>query len=141
LDVRVAQTAPSFRRLEVRREQEVVELDLVAEPFAALAPPREVEAGLWADSPHEILVNKLNALLGRSAIRDLFDVRALVASGLDLDAALRDAAKRDGGFSPPTLAWILDALPVRKLAADAGFDPDALAAWRDVLRQRLLEVD
>ena len=39
LTVRVAQSAPGFRRLDVRSEHEVVEVDLVAEPIAAICEP------------------------------------------------------------------------------------------------------
>jgi hypothetical protein len=101
--------------------------------FARLAEP-----GLYVDSVHEIFVNKLNALLGRAAIRDLFDVQQLLAAGGDLDAALRDASRKDGGFSGPTLAWVLESLPVTRLARDAGFEPEPLEAFRLTLRERLL---
>jgi hypothetical protein len=138
LTVTVAQSAPGFRRLHVRSTDEAVEIDLVAEPVPAIAEPLEVAPGLYADSPYEILVNKLTALLGRAAIRDLADVQALLDLGLDLDEALRDAPRKDGGFSPPTLAWVLASLPVAKLARDAGFDPEALEATRQRLRERLL---
>lgn len=137
-DVSSAVVSPAFRRFDVRLGDEVLEVEIVADPVAAIASPNEVEEGIVADSPYEILVNKLNALLGRAAIRDLVDVEVLVGAGLDLEAALRDAARKDGGFSPPTLAWVLEKLPVRKLARDAGFDPEALEAWRDTLRERLL---
>lgn len=76
-------------------------------------------------------MNKLTALLSRWAVRDLVDVRALVASGEDLDRALRDAPAKDGGFSPQTLAWVLDTLPTNEL------DP-TLRSLRDELAVRLL---
>ncbi len=140
-DVSSAVVSPAFRRFDVRLGDDVLEVELVADPVAAVTPPGEVEDGIVADSPYEILVNKLNALLGRAAIRDLVDVQVLVNSGLDLNAALKDAGKKDGGFSPPTLAWVLEKLPVRKLALDAGFDPDSLDTWRDTLRDLLLSAD
>jgi len=138
MSVRVAQSAPGFRRLDVRLGDETVEVDLVADPVPALSPPVEAEPGLYVDSVHEIFVNKLNALLGRAAIRDLFDVQQLLAAGGDLDAALRDASRKDGGFSGPTLAWVLESLPVTRLARDAGFEPEPLEAFRLTLRERLL---
>jgi hypothetical protein len=138
LAVRVAQSAPAFRRLDVRVGDEAVEVDLVADPVPAIEPPVAVAGGLLVDSTHEILVNKLNALLGRSAIRDLFDVQRLLEAGADLEAGLRDAARKDAGFSPPMLAWVLESLPVVKLARDAGFEPEPLEAFRIMLRERLL---
>ena len=84
------------------------------------------------------MVNKLNALLGRTALRDLIDVGALWDSGGDLDRALGDAAQKDGGFSPPTLAWLLDQFPVDPLARSHNLDPVPLVELRDRLVKRLL---
>jgi hypothetical protein len=53
------QTFPDFRRFLLRRGTDAVVIDLVRDP------------------PEEILANKLCALLSRSEIRDLIDVRAL----------------------------------------------------------------
>jgi hypothetical protein len=64
-------------------------VDLVAEPVPRVDAPLELRPGLWVDSPYEILVNKLGALLSHSEVRDLEDVRALVAFGVDLDRAVR----------------------------------------------------
>jgi len=105
-------------------------------------PPVERVVGqrpILVDTPHEILVNKLCALYSRWAIRDLVDGRALVLAGEDLDRALRDAPRKDSGFSPVTLAWVLRQLDVRTVARQAGFDPEALEPFRDELVARLLE--
>ena len=93
--------------------------------------------------PHEILVNKLNALLSRSELRDLEDVRALLAAGGDLEKALADASKKDGGFSPLTLSWVLTELRPASLAQVAGVDPEKaqeLETFRDLLVERILEL-
>jgi hypothetical protein len=58
------------------------------------------------DTAYEILVNELCALLGRSELRNLVEVRALLDQGFDLARALADAPKKDSGFSPVTLAWV-----------------------------------
>jgi hypothetical protein len=71
---------------------------------------------ILVDAPHEILVAKLSALLGRSELRDLEDVRALLAAGGDLTGAIADAPRKDAGFSPPMLAWVLEQFPVEALA-------------------------
>ncbi len=68
------------------------------------------------DPPHEILVAKLCALLSRSELRDLEDVRALLDSGGDLVRALADAPRKDAGFSPVTLAWVLEQLPIAAMS-------------------------
>jgi hypothetical protein len=89
------------------------------------------------DSMHEILVSKLTALLSRAELRDLVDVRALLEAGLDLAAALRDAPKKDGGFSALTLAWVLHTFNVGGLARAIGWD-EAQIAGLDAFRQQLI---
>jgi hypothetical protein len=64
-------------------------------------------AAILGDSKHEILASKLATLLERSEARDLVDLKALLDAGGDLQAGLRDAPKKDAGFSPLTLAWVL----------------------------------
>lgn len=131
LTVDVLQTAPSFRRLRVSDGAEVFPIDLVADPVVVVEPPVEVAPGVFVDTPREILANKLTALLSRWAVRDLVDVRALMETGLDLDQGFLDAARKDGGFSPPTLAWVLSTQP------DAGLD-EGLRRFRDELIDRLV---
>jgi hypothetical protein len=133
----------AFQALRVTDGTEVVIVDLVAEPSLSLEPATEVSVGaatIRVDSPHEILVSKLCALLGRAELRDLIDVRELLASGGDLVRALGDAPRRDGGFSPLTLAWVLRGLPVAALAGAAGVDPTSatgLERFRDELVSRI----
>jgi hypothetical protein len=64
-----------------------------------------------------LLVNKLCALLSRSELRDLVDVEALVVHGLSLENAIASAPRKDGGFSPLTIAWVLQNFDVPSLAA------------------------
>jgi hypothetical protein len=132
-DLRVErlQSGVTFCRLQVSDSHEVLPIDLPADPVPTVVEPIEVAHGFLVDAPREILVNKLTALLSRWAVRDLVDVRALVASGEDLDRALRDSPAKDGGFSPQTLAWVLDTLPTNEL------DP-TLRSLRDELAVRLL---
>ena len=90
------------------------------------------------DTKHKILVNKLCALLHRSELRDLMDIAALVAAGGDLARALRDAPRKDGGFSALTLGWSLSNWRVAEAAGAAGLEDraDELEAFR----QRLLRI-
>lgn len=126
------QTAPAFGRLEVRDGDETVVVDLVAEPVPWIEPAVEAAAGILVDTPHEILVNKLACLLSRSEPRDLEDVRVLVAAGENLQRALRDVPRKDGGFSALTLAWLLRTFPLAAAPA-LGFDQARLEAFRDEL--------
>lgn len=125
------QTSPGFVRLRVASVDEAMPVDLVAEPMPAIEPPLQPEPGVRVDTRFAILVNKLGALLSRWAVRDLVDVRALLEAGEDLTRGLEEAARRDGGFSPQTLAWVLDTAPT------VGLD-DELATFRRTLVERLL---
>lgn len=139
LVVSVERQAPGYRRLIVEDGAERTIVDLVAEPVPSIEPPLELPPGVLVDTAHEVLVNKLNALLGRVALRDLLDVSALLAAGGDFERAVRDAHIKDGGFSPPTLAWLLSEFPVEPLARSAKLDPTPLLAARDLLMKRLVE--
>ena len=116
-------------------------VDLVADevPSITASEASKIEGRPRAiDSRHEILVNKLCTLLGRAEIRDLIDVRALLEAGGDLRRALLDAPRKDGGFSPATLAWLLRDLPIAALARSEGLSDEVgrgLASFRDRPRQ------
>ncbi len=146
LDAVVLRTSPAFAELRVAHGSDVCVVDLVAEPFGAVEAPRVVSLGpveVLADSPHEILVAKLTALLGRSEIRDLVDVRALVEAGSDLDRALSDAPKKDAGFSAMTLAWVLEQFEVVPTSLAVGMardEAERLDRFRRDLIDRLLRV-
>ena len=125
LDVQVLRTAPAFGELRVSDGRDVCIVDLVAEPFAAIEPPEQalVEGtAISVDSRHEILASKLATLLERSEVRDLADVKALLEAGGDLQAALRDAPKKDAGFSPLMLAWVLKDYDPRPAVKALGWD-------------------
>ncbi|OFW25931.1 MAG: hypothetical protein A3G21_15335 [Acidobacteria bacterium RIFCSPLOWO2_12_FULL_66_21] len=91
-----------------------------------------------ADDLNEILVAKLAALLGRVELRDLQDVAALLKAGGDLIAALRDAPKKDAGFSAMTLAWVLESYEPRPLARALGWS-EREASDIDGFRRELIE--
>ena len=144
-DVATIQSGRSFHRLRVSDATETCVIDMVAEPFASLLEPHRVDVDgeiLLVDSPHEILVNKLVALLSRSELRDLVDIKALLDMGGDLDRAIDEAPRKDGGFSPLTLAWLIQDFPVERLAKAAGWDTDQTSPLREFHRkliERLLD--
>lgn len=102
------QTSPDFRRLLVKRENEAIIVDLVREYVFQIEREKPIINGIRIDSPEEILANKLCALLSRSEIRDLVDVRELENAGFSLENALQSAAKKDSGLTPAQLAWVLN---------------------------------
>lgn len=132
LEVEHVQTAVSFVRLRVKDASGSVELDLVADPIPPVEPPSEPRPGVRVDTARELLWQKLCALLSRTELRDLGDVGALLDAGGDLAQGLTDATTRDGGFSPPTLAWLLQSFPVER-AEEEGRDRDRLVAIREQL--------
>jgi len=137
-------TSPLFAELRVDDGSDVCIVDLVAEPAPPIVPPAETTVAgvvIDVDRPHEILVNKLTALLGRSEPRDLWDVKALVDHGADLEQAIGDAPRKDGGFSPLTLAWVLKEWDIALVGGALGWDGEIvsqLAAFRDWLVDRLV---
>ncbi|MDQ3298483.1 MAG: nucleotidyl transferase AbiEii/AbiGii toxin family protein [Myxococcota bacterium] len=132
LDVEHVQTAVSFVRFRVHGDGESVELDLVADPTAPVEPPVELRPGMLVDTPRDLFAQKLCALLSRTELRDLEDIGALLDAGADLSRGFDDAATRDRGFSPPTLAWLLQQFPLQR-AAEEGRDGTRLATVRDRL--------
>ncbi len=101
------QTSPDFRRLLLRRGESAIVVDFLHEYVFQIDRAKRVVNGIRLDTPDEILANKLCALLSRSEIRDLVDVRALEMAGYSVDSAIDAAAKKDSGFTPAQLAWVL----------------------------------
>jgi hypothetical protein len=130
----------------VARAGEACVVDLVADPAVLPSPPVMVDlAGrpLRVEARSDCLVDKLCTLLGRAEVRDLIDVQALLAAGESLPAAVEQAPRRDGGFSPLTLAWVLRDVDVAGLARAEGVDEQAvgaLAVFRDELIDALLSL-
>lgn len=143
LGAQVLRTAPAFGELRVSDGGDACIVDLVAEPFAPIAPPESAlieGVTIAVDSRHEILASKLATLLERSEIRDLADVEALLDAGGDLESALRDAPMKDAGFSPLTLAWVLKSYDPRPAARALGWsdaDTQAIVAFRVWLLDRV----
>lgn len=136
----VLQRDPAFCRLRVVRGADVVVVDLVADPVPAVADPAEHALGdvrILVDPPQEILVAKLCALLSRSELRDLEDVRALLDAGGDLVRAMADAPRKDAGYSPVTLAWVLEHLPIAAMGRALARTADEIRGLED-FRQKLV---
>lgn len=146
LEVTGLRSSDAFRSFRVSDGRETVIVDLVADPVEVVEEPATVrwgQAEFLADTAHEILVNKLCSLVHRSELRDLADVRSLLASGGDLERALLDAPRKDGGFSPMTLAWLLRELAIDSMTALEGWDSSRaseLARFREELVHRIMRL-
>lgn len=101
------QTAPAFRRVLLKRGAEAIVIDLVREYVVQMLEDKPRVNGIRVDPPQEILANKLCALLARSEVRDLVDVRALELAGYRVEDVLGAAAAKDSGLTPAQLAWVL----------------------------------
>jgi predicted nucleotidyltransferase component of viral defense system len=131
-------TSPDFRRQLVRRESESVLVDLVRERVAQLAAKKPIIRGIRVDPPEEIFANKLCALLSRSEVRDLVDVRALEMAGYRLEDALPVAASKDGGVTPAQLGWVLNEIRLGDdLVVPGGIPVQELRGYLDNLVERL----
>lgn len=144
MSVTALRTTATFAQLDVRQGADSVVIDLVADPTPIAEPAQPFMLGdvtILVETPHQLLVNKLCALLSRSELRDLVDVRALVEAGVDLARALADCPGQDAGFSPLTFAWCARALPIRRVAEAQGWSDveiDALEQFRDHLVARVI---
>ena len=136
--VEAIQTAPDFRRLLVRRGNEAVVIDLVRERVVQMIEEKPVISGIRVDPPEEILANKLCALLSRSEIRDLVDVRELERAGFHVEDAVAVAAVKDTGLTPAQLAWILSQIKLGEdLIPPGGVSTTELRQYLDDLIARL----
>lgn len=95
--------------------------------------------GLRVDPLRELRANKLGALLGRGDIKDLVDLFVLAEAGLDPIDGLQDAAAKDAGMEPATLAWVLQQVSTdpSALLLERQLSQAELEAFRDQLVQRL----
>jgi hypothetical protein len=105
-------TTPDFRRRLLRRGKDAVIVDLVREYVTQIVPDKPVIAGIRIDPAEEIMANKVCALLARSEVRDLVDLRELEATGLAIEDALRAGARKDRALTPAQLAWVLSEIRI-----------------------------
>jgi hypothetical protein len=141
MQVTSLQSGPAFHRLLVTLGEDTTTVDGVADPVAAVELPIRVHLGereIQIDPPHEILVNKLCALIQRSELRDLQDIRELTIRGGDLRRALEDAPRKDSGFSALTLGWVLRELPLAAAARAEGW-PQARVDQLEEFRVELID--
>jgi len=116
-------------------------LDLVADPAAPREPPVRFTLGnveIQVESTATLLAEKLCALLGRTEARDLDDAGRLLATGTLFERSVALASQIDGGFSPVTLAWVLNGWDLKSVGAQGGYDEEALGRLEGV-RSMLIE--
>jgi hypothetical protein len=141
LEITTIQRDFAARSLVVAEGQRRCVLKLRAEPKPSLEPPERMVlegVSIEVESPHDVLVDCLCALLDRPDLRDVSDVGRLVRSGrANLKRALADAPRKLEGFSPLQLAWGLHTFQVPELGLD-GEDIESLRDLRSRLVQQIL---
>ncbi len=128
-------TFPDFRSFLASRGEETCLVDLVIDRAPALEPQKLRVGSVNIDSRREIAANKVCALLGRSEVKDLIDLRFLLGTGISLEQALSDARVKDGGSDPATLAWVLEQISI---SPDARLPSGADAVELDLFRKELV---
>ena len=109
-------TTPYFRRFRVTRSEEATLIDLVLETVRAISEPIELPSyDILIDTPEELAVNKICALVGRAEPRDLIDLHFLHTQGLNLDSAISQAKQKDGGVGTDTLLMALQGVSPKQL--------------------------
>jgi hypothetical protein len=74
--------------------------------------------------------------VGRSEVRDLVDLYCLERAGYRVEQFIADAARKDGGVTPATVAWIVSGLTLPE-SLPAGLDPEPLRAFARDLEGRM----
>lgn len=131
-------TAPDVRRFLVKEGGASVLVDLAQDrtPHSELAPAKF--GAIIVAPAQEILANKLCTLLSRSEPRDLVDVLALEKAGFKIEDAVALAARKDAGFTPAQLSWVLSQTTIGDDAeVPGGLTPAALRAFLQELQSRL----
>jgi hypothetical protein len=135
---RAAKRFGDFQRIVVTRGDEECIVDLVIDRAPPVDPVKATRGAVRVDTLREIAANKVCTLVSRSEIKDLVDLAALVEAGVDLELAVADAKRKDGGAEPVALAWVLDQIAIGPDAAlPGGADPARILAFRDDLVKRL----
>jgi hypothetical protein len=130
-DLETVQVHPDFRRYLATREDGKCVVDLVIDRAKGVVPEKVVFEGVRVDSLREIAANKICTVLARAEIKDLVDLQALLAAGVELQQALDDAALKDAGVDPATLAWVLSEITIADGARLPGqTDPAEIDSFR-----------
>lgn len=86
------------------------------ETVRAISEPIELPSyDILIDTPEELAVNKICALVGRAEPRDLIDLHFIHTQGLNLDNAISQAKQKDGGVGTDTLLMALQGVSPKQL--------------------------
>lgn len=134
------QESQDFRRFAARRNDETTIVDLVIDRAPQARANKTTIGSIRIDPVREIAANKLCTLLDRMEVRDLIDLKLLLAEELTLEQTLTDARKKHAGADPGTLAWLLGEFHIpaeHPLLDETGISAAALDAFRETLIDQL----
>lgn len=140
-DLEILQTFTTFRRYLLRRDEEAIEVDFVHE-LAQQVSARKLHHGPYIFDPlEEIFANKICTLVGRSEVRDLWDVYHLIGRGYDLFQGIEHANIKDGGVDLESVLFVISSLnweALKKAARRAGYGNwDQIEAFYASLKEQL----
>lgn len=144
-DLSVLRAYPHFRRYLLQRQDEVLDIDLVCDVAPQLVEDKPATDGIRVDSLEEIAVNKVCAIVGRSEVRDFWDLYHLIHRGHDFETLIEQAGVKDGGVNLESVVYVLSGLkwPVLQRAAervDLGDFGDVAAYFQRVSEQLALRL-
>jgi len=139
IDVRLLRDAGHLARAQLTaRDGRSLEVDIVHEPVADIAPPPAPVEGIVIESLTDLRANKLTCILSRSEPRDLVDLYFLDQAGFPPERDLDIASRKDAGVDPGVLAWLLAQFPTGPLPAMLEpLTSEQLEKFRDALAERL----
>ncbi len=113
--VQIVRDAPTFRRYLLCRESEQEVLDFVLEVSPQVDKEKNRMGGITVDTLHEIMLNKITTLIGRSEVKDVVDLYFLEKAGFRVDDYFEEARQKDGGLDPAMISMLLASMNVREL--------------------------
>ena len=129
-------TTPHFRRFQATRGDEDTLIDLVWKSVPAVHPPTELpDFTIKVDTPEELAVNKVCAIVGRAEPRDLADLCFLANQDVDIDQAVSQAPQKDSGIGKDTLLMTLQGISETRLDAQT---QEFRSRWMASLKLELL---
>lgn len=131
---------PTFVRFEGYGEGAPIRVDVAQDAAPRMTADAVVVGGIKVESLQDQRANKLSAVLGRSALRDLVDLYFLSRAGWPPLDGLSDAATKDGGMDPGWLAWALSQIEITPLPGMiVELDSEDLRRFRDDFVGKLLD--
>lgn len=134
-------SGPTFIRFEGLGPNAPIRVDVAQDSAPRLTPTATLVGSVRVESLRDQRANKLTAVLGRSALRDLVDLYFLSRAGWPPLEGLSDAATKDAGMDPGWLAWALSQIQVALLPGMlVELDLADLRQFRDELVAKLLDI-